>query len=396
MKLLTFTTLYPNSVQIRHGIFVEQRLRHLLASATQITSKVVAPVPWFPFKHQRFGQYSEFALVPAFESRHNIDVHHPRYPVIPKVGMAIAPFLLAAAALPSLRRLIRQGYDFDLIDAHYFYPDGVAAALLGKYLDKPVVITARGSDVNLISQYAIPQRLILWAAKQAHAVITVSQALQQKLIRLGVDTTKITVLRNGVDLQLFTPNRSNQIQPNSPQTLLSVGNLVPLKGHDILLQALTKLPNMQLWIVGDGPEKNALQQLTNQLDIADRVTFLGVVKQEQLTDYYSNADILVLASSSEGWPNVLLEAMACGTPVVATNVNGIPEIVRTPASGTLVDERSPEAFIKGIRALQANYPDRVATRQYAEQFSWDETSNGQLMLFQTILGQIQGIKHGLA
>ena len=158
MKILTFSTLFPNTEKPGHGIFVETRLRHLVASG-QVEARVVAPVPWFPLSHPRFGNYAQFAKVPAAETRSGIAVLHPRYPVIPKVGMNLAPALLAAGARASVARMIDEGYDFDLIDAHYFYPDGVAAAMLGKYFNKPVVITARGSDITQIPAYRLPRRM---------------------------------------------------------------------------------------------------------------------------------------------------------------------------------------------------------------------------------------------
>src|SRR5262245_44262114 len=160
MKLLTFATLYPSSARPGHGIFVETRLRHLLASGSA-QSVVVAPVPWFPAAHEEFGRYGTIARTPRQEVLHGIDVRHPRFPVLPKVGMSLAAFLLAAASAGTLREVREQGYEFDIIDAHYFYPAGVAAALLARHVGKPVVITARGSDINLIARHSIPRRLIL-------------------------------------------------------------------------------------------------------------------------------------------------------------------------------------------------------------------------------------------
>ena len=199
MKILTFSTLFPNTEKPGHGIFVETRLRHLVASG-QVEARVVAPVAWFPSTHPRFGNYAKMARVPRTEVRHGLPVAHPRYPAIPKVGMNVAPFLLAQAARPAIARLIDEGFDFDLIDAHYFYPDGVAAAMLARYFNKPLVITARGSDITLLPQYALPRRMIKWAAQRADAVITVCNALRDEVVALGVEADRVTSLRNGVDL----------------------------------------------------------------------------------------------------------------------------------------------------------------------------------------------------
>lgn len=386
MKILTFSTLYPHSARPSHGIFVETRLRHLLASG-KVESKVVAPVPWFPSRNARFGEYAIHARAPRQETRNGIDVLHPRYPLPPKVGMTLAPFLLAGAVRPVIDRILRT-YAFDLIDAHYFYPDGVAAALLGKRLGKPVVITARGTDVNLIPRYRLPRAMIRWAARRAAGMITVARALKDDLIRIGVPGERIEVLRNGVDLQLFRPVEREATRRKlgmSRTTLLSVGHLIPRKGHELVIGALPRLPDMELVIIGDGPERAALGALARDCGVGNRVRFVGALPQEELRHYYGAGDALVLASSREGWANVLLEAMACGTPVVATTAGGSPEVVAAPEAGRLIAERGPEAVAEGVRGLFAAYPDRDATRRYAEKFGWEETTRGQLRLFERVL-----------
>ena len=387
MKLLTFSTLYPNAEQPNHGIFVETRLRYLIASG-QVSSRVVAPVPWFPSANPRFGSYSAFARVPRTESRHGIAISHPRYPLIPKIGMAAAPALMARAARAEIGRILDEGYDFDIIAAHYFYPDGVAAVMLGKYFNKPVTITARGTDINLIPQFPLPRKMILWAARNAKGLITVCHALKDEMVQLGVAADSITPLRNGVDLQRFAPADRRAARAAlglTHFTLLSVGLLDQRKGHDLVIKALAQLPDVRLLIAGTGPERRALEQLAEQLGVAARVSFLGGVPQVQLANYYNAADVLVLASSREGWANVLLESMACGTPVVASDVWGTPEVVAAPEAGLLMRERTPAALADAVNMLRAQYPDHHATRRYAERFSWDETTQGQIDLFQKII-----------
>jgi teichuronic acid biosynthesis glycosyltransferase TuaC len=389
MKIVTFSTLFPNQAKPSHGIFVETRLRHLVASG-QVESRVVAPVPWFPFAGSRYGRYATFAKVPDSEERYGLQVAHPRYPTIPKIGMNLAPMLLAQGAKRTLSRMIDEGYDFDLIDAHYFYPDGVAAVKLGRYFNKPVVITARGSDVSLIPQYRIPRKLIQWAAVHAAGIITVCNALKTELVALGVDGDKITPLRNGVDLERFQLGDCASLRAAigiTGFTLLSVGHLVPVKGHDLAIGALPLLPGVTLLLAGDGSERRALEAHATKLGVADRVRFLGVVPQAELPRYYGAADALVLASSREGWANVLLEAMACGTPVVASRVWGTPEVVASPDAGILMRERSEQGLADAVNELRAHYPQRAATRRYAEGFSWEATTAGQLNLFRSLTGR---------
>lgn len=381
MKILTFSTLFPNSEKPGHGIFVETRLRHLVASA-EVEARVVAPIPWFPSTNPRFGNYARFAKAPRHEVRHGIEVSHPRYLVVPKVGMNLAPALLAQAAKPTIARMIDEGYDFDLIDAHYFYPDGVAAAMLGRYFNKPLVITARGSDITLFPQYPLPRRMITWAARRADAIITVCNALRDEVVAMGIDAERVVSLRNGVDLELFRPTERSL----SPMfTLLAVGHLVPVKAQDLIIGALTLLPGVRLVLAGDGPDRAKLETLARELKVSDRVTFLGAVPQAQLRGHYGAADALVLSSSREGWANVLLEAMACGTPVVASRVYGTPEVVAAPEAGVLMRERSYQGVADAVNALRAHYPDRGATRRYAERFSWDDTTAGQIRLFDRVL-----------
>jgi teichuronic acid biosynthesis glycosyltransferase TuaC len=382
IRLLTFSTLYPSSNRPTHGIFVETRLRHLLASG-EVESRVIAPVPWFPSAHPRFGDYAKFSAVPKSEVHNGIAVEHPRYLLLPKVGMTSAPFTLARTALVAARKLIASGYDFDAIDAHYFYPDGVAAVMVGEALGKPVLITARGTDISLIPRYALPRRMILNAARKCAAMVTVCAALKDALVALGADPEKISVLRNGVDLELFSPQERSFARAAygvSRYCLVSVGHLVERKGHDLVIAALPELPDAELLIAGTGPEEPRLRALAASMGLTDRVSFLGSLPQKQLCTLYSAADVLVLASSREGWPNVLLEAMACGTPVVAAPVWGTPEVVAAPEAGMLMRERSAAGIAEGVKRLRNAGLNRLATRCYAEKFSWDATTRGQIEL----------------
>lgn len=386
MRLLTFTSLYPHPEKPSHGIFVETRLRHLLASG-EAQSRVVAPVPWFPLTHPMFGHYAGYARIPAAEQRHGIDVLRPRFPAIPKLGMGIAPILLAAGARRTVARVLDLT-GFDVIDAHYFYPDGVAAAMLGRYFNKPVVITARGSDISLIPGHRVARRHIVWAARQARGVVAVCNALRDAMVAIGIPDGKIRTLRNGVDLTLFQPVDREAVRARlgiACYTLIAVGNLVPVKGHDLVIGALPMLPGVRLFIAGSGPLRSQLGELAEHLGVADRVCFLGSLPQEALRDYYSAADALVLASAREGWANVLLEAMACGTPAIAPRVGGIPEVIGSRDAGLICRERSSPAIASAVRELRANPSDRAATRRYAERFSWDETTQGQLRLFRSIV-----------
>lgn len=388
LRILTFSTLFPNVVQPVNGVFVENRLRHLVASGA-VEARVVAPVPWFPQSLARMGRWGRFAAIPTREERHGIAVWHPRHAVIPKIGMSAAPLLMYLGIRQTIARL-RAEADFDLIDAHYFYPDGVAAALIAREFNKPLVITARGTDLNLIPRFALPRTQIRWAAKRADNLITVCAALKQPLLDLGIAAEKVTVLRNGVDLQAFYPRNRAVARHRlkvSGRVVVSVGLLIERKGHHLVIDALARLPEVTLLIAGDGPDRAALTARAAAAGVGERVRVLGEVAQGDLPDIYSAADALVLASSREGWANVLLEAMACGTPVVATDVWGTAEAVTSAAAGRLMPERSAAAIVAAITALFADPPDRAATRRHAERFSWEATTMGQLNLFRQIVAR---------
>ena len=387
LSILTFSTLYPSAARPEHGIFVETRLRHLRASG-RVVGEVIAPSPWFPFAGASFGRYAILAQVPKLETRHGILVHHPRYPVVPRIGMTSAPLALYASTKPLLARLLRRGLRFDLIDAHYFYPDGVAAVMLGRHFGIPVVITARGSDLTQIADYAVPRRMIASAAAKAAGLVTVCQALKDRLVELGVDGARVRVLRNGVDLSLFHPRHRSAARQRlalEQPTLLSVGRLSEVKRQDLAIRALARLRGYRLLIVGDGPLRRSLEIMARDTGVADRVKFLGQIRQESLPSIYAAADALVLSSSREGWANVLLEAMACGTPVVASNVWGNREVVKSPAAGILFDHCTAEGVADACVRLLSAPPSREATRAYAEGFDWSSTTDGQLRLFDEIV-----------
>jgi glycosyltransferase involved in cell wall biosynthesis len=382
------STLFPNDAQPTHGIFVETRLRKLRADG-RVLAQVLAPVPWMP-PLVGYRSLETLRKVPRRAQRYGISVSHPRYLVVPKLGMNIAPYTLYLAMRSELKRLLADGAKVDIIDAHYFYPDGVAATWLAREFDLPIVITARGTDINLIPNYRFPRKLIVSAARSADGIITVCQALKERLIELSVPGRDITVLRNGVDLELFRPRDRIALRRSMGLegfTLASVGHLIERKGHHHVIAALSGLRDATLLIVGGGEERSRLEALAVRLGVAERVRFLGTLDPSALCDVYNCADATVLASSREGWANVLLEAMACGTPVVASAVWGTPEVVASPDAGRLMPSLDANGVIAAITELRRMPPDRAATRRYAEGYDWQSTTDGQVALFREILAR---------
>lgn len=386
MKILCYSTLYPNAAQPAHGVFVENRLRRLVETG-EVEAKVIAPIPWFPFSHPRFGAYAAYAKAPEYEVRHGIEIYHPRYVVLPKFGMNITPHFLARASVKAAVELVSGGFDFDVLDAHYFYPDGVAAAAIAEALKKPFMVTARGTDINLIPENKIARQRIENVCKSANALGAVCQALADEMVALGQPENKTHVLRNGVDLKAFKPVDKAAARRKwgiDGPALVSVGGLVERKGHHLTIEAMQALPQFTFLLAGGGPEQAALLDQAQQQGVSARVKLLGPVAHDELASLFSAADMSILASSREGWANVLLESMACGTPVVATNVWGTPEVVAKSEAGALMAERSAAAIVDSVTALWKRLPDRSATRAYAEGFDWGPTTRKQQALFQQL------------
>ncbi len=372
----------------QHGIFVENRLRQIVETG-EVSAQVIAPVPWFPFKQEIFGHYGSLARIERLEERFDLSIQHPRFLTIPKVGMHLAPELLFRATVNRVKRSVEETRAV-LIDAHYFYPDGVAAAKIGGALGLPVVISARGSDINLIAQYEGPRTRIVEAARDCAVIIAVSQALKERMIDIGIDADRIHVLRNGVDLEVFSPistEIARDMTGIERPTMVAVGNVLSSKGQDVAIRALTLVQNLDLVIVGTGADVPTFQKLAIDLGVVDRVRFVGSVPQAELRSWFSAAEFSVLASMREGSPNVVLESMACGTPVIANDVGGASEIITSPEAGRLMSARTPEALAAAIEGLRASPPDRKATRAWAENFSWESTIEAQVSLYRNVVAQ---------
>jgi glycosyltransferase involved in cell wall biosynthesis len=248
------------------------------------------------------------------------------------------------------------------------------------------VLTARGTDVNVLARDRRVQPAILRAIASATITITVSAALRESLVALGCDAERIACLRNGVDLDLFRPLDRRRARAalgiNAKHVIASVGNLVTEKRHALVIEALAHVADTTFIIVGDGPERTRLESRAVALGVRDRVVFLSSRHQRELVDVYCAADVLVLPSSREGWPNVMLEAMACGTPVVASDVGGVREMMTTAAAGITVRGDDPADFAAAILQVLRTPPHRAQVREHAERFGWDSIVDQQARIYQ--------------
>jgi len=394
MKILVFTGLYPNNVWPNHGIFIQQRMAEV-AKLPQYDMRVVVPVPYYP--PIPMGWRAAYRKIVSSQIVDGIQVDYPRYFMIPKMAMVLQGVMLFCSVLPFVLRL-RKSFPFEVIDAHYVYPDGLAAVLLGWWLQVPVVVSARGSDLNVFEQLPIIRRIIQWTLGRARAVITVSQALKDVTVRLGIPSDKVTVIPNGVNSEKFSPmpkvdaRQKLGLPVGKRKVLVSVGHLTPNKGFDLLIKTLKRLSEKSyettplLIIVGGGAYSKVLERLTEDLGVTQWVRLVGATPHDQLIWYYNAADIVCLLSEREGWPNVILEALACGRPVVATQVGGIPEILTSPQVGRLV-EREVEPLTQCLeQALQQEWNVSKIV-EHAKAFSWPRTARSVGEVLNAVVSQ---------
>jgi len=374
--VLIFTSLFPNRAQPVHGIFIHQRVSHLGAREGN-TVQVIAPVPYLP-RWLRWTRWQTAVQVPAEEKIGGLVVYHPRYFLLPKVSMILHGLLMFLGSWSLARRLKKQ-MDFDCIDAHYVYPDGFAAVLLGRRLGLPVVVSARGTDINLFPTFRTIRPMIRWTLRHAAGIVAVSSSLRDAMVKLGAPAEKIAVIGNGVDVRRFQPVERGSARralglPETGPLIVSVGTLIPTKGHQSLIEALAELapryPNLKAYVVGEGPYRAQLEELAHAKGVQERVFLVGPKPNEDLKLWFSAADVSCLLSSREGWPNVLLETLACGTPVVVTRVGGVPEVICSPDLGVQVDP-DVTSIAAGLElALRKNWSCEALVR-YAQARTWE-------------------------
>jgi glycosyltransferase involved in cell wall biosynthesis len=377
-KLLVFSSLFPSHKRPNAGVFIRERMFRV---TQQIPVIVVSPVPWFPFQGILRYWRPHFRPQPGrYEEQQGVQVYFPRFLSIPGLFKSYDGFFMALGSLPTLIKLRKQ---FNIIDAHFAYPDGYAATLLGKWLKLPVTITLRGTEVPLSKMPGRKARL-LTALKSAARVFSVSDSLKQHVVSLGVESDKIRVIGNGIDVAKFYPlakaaARAELNIPEHAKVLVSVGALVDRKGFHRVIEVLpalaAKYPELIYLIVGgDSPEGNIRERLEHQvktLKLEEKVRFLGTYSSEQLKLPLSAADLFVLATANEGWANVFLEAMACGLPVITTEVGGNKEVVNDPGLGTVVPFGNSAALLAALlQGFEAVW-DRPSIIQYARKNSWD-------------------------
>jgi glycosyltransferase involved in cell wall biosynthesis len=292
---------------------------------------------------------------------------------------------LLASLLPKVRQL-RRRYPFQLLDVHFGHPAAAAAALLSAAFKCPFVVTLRGAETRHAT-YALRRYGMSWALRRACRVITVSERLRQFAIDLGVAPDRICTIPNGINPRIFfqrdraAMRRKYGIAPQQIM-LLSAGNLIELKGHHRVIAALDALRRQGisagLWIAGsagrEGRYEGKIHSLIRDMAIEEQVHFVGRVAPEVLAEYMSAADVFCLASSREGWPNVVHEALGCGTPVVASDVGGVPDLLPSSEYGIVVPVGDQSALETALREALLKTWNREAIAAWGQSRSWEQVA----------------------
>ena len=343
MKLLIITNLFPNNKEANRGIFNKQQFEEL-SKLCEI--KVVAPIPYFRFS---------ISEVPEEEKIEGIEAYHPRYLVTPKLFRSLYGLFFFFGVFGRVKKIYKS-FPFDAILATWVYPDGFASSVIARILKKPLIIKVHGSDVNIFTKYFLRRKMILHAFKRAKKIIAVNNTLKEKIVDLGISPDKIEVISNAVRIDLFKPMDKTWCKkrffiPSKKKVVLYVGNLEKIKGVDILISAMEHLSarNIYLIVVGDGSLRDLLKSKAKALGLEANILFVGPWPHSEIGLWLNAADVVCLPSRNEGCPNVVLEALACGVPIVASRVGGIPEIVNDGENGILVPAEDPLALSEGIR-----------------------------------------------
>ena len=393
MHVALVSTFYPNTAEPVRAVFVRNLVAALGAFAAV---SVVSPVPYAP-PWPRRARWTALRSVPHRSRDGERDVFHPRFVVVPRTE-ALSGLNYCAGVVPVLRRLMRSR-GVDVLHAHCAYPDAVGVALAASLLNVPFVVTAHGSDINVYADNPLIRPQLRWALRRAGAVIAVSAAIQRRIRTLVPDLRDrvIHVPCAGVSRQLFVPRDQGEARRRLglgeiSRLVVFAGRLVPIKAIDVLLRAWEILlqsgqvtPADRLAIIGDGPLRAELEHLAGVGRLRGTVHFAGELPQEDVTHWLSAATAFCLPSRNEGTPNVIVEALASGRPVVASDVGGIPELVSDGGNGLLVKPQDPSSLAAGLaRAFESRWDAAQIAASVAD-YTWENLAKRNYAVLEHVL-----------
>ncbi len=385
MRILTISTLHPNAAAPNFGRFVQLSLDAAdTTGAAEIVRICPTGIPPWPLS-QLVPRYRAQAALPLVDGA----IHRPRWTLLPGIAPARNAQAVAKSVLPLARRLHNE-QPFDAIDAQFFWPDGPAAMIVAQTLGLPFSIKARGADIHHWTTIAGCREQIVAAAQGASGLLAVSEAIKADIAALGVEPAKIRVHHTGIDRTLFHVSdvtraslRQSLPIPAEGALLVCVGALIPRKGQAFVIKALANLPGVRLAIIGAGEDLASLTLLAADTGVSDRVHFLGSLPHAEIARFVQAADVAVLPSSSEGLANAWIEALACGTPLVITDVGGAREVLCTPDAGRIV-ARDAGAIAAAVYALLAQPLERSAVAATVADYSWSRNGAALIDHWRTI------------
>jgi len=390
-KILVLSHLFPNSQNPQFGIFVFNRLQ---AVNRYCELRIVAPVARFPFMGM-FRRYKMHSKIPRHEMYRGLDVLHPHFPIIPKYLKFLDSFSLLLSTFTSIFRL-KKKFSFDLIDMHWTYPEILTGAFWAFWLKCGYIVTIRGNEALYASDHGIRRFVLNYFLRRAHAVITLSSQLKERVREIGVAADKIHVVLNGVNVDEFKLSdkfeaRERLSLPQDSFILLSVGSLILTKGHQHLIELMPSLGkdfSVELFVIGGvGPAGDDLDRLTaliSRLGL-NNVHLIGMKPHEELVHWYNAADMFCLASEGEGCPNVVVEAMASGTPVIVTDVGAVRDLVDTDTKGYVVPCGDLQALEMAIRQSFVRSWDRHAIWASMQDMNWDGCAKSVVNIYERVL-----------
>jgi teichuronic acid biosynthesis glycosyltransferase TuaC len=371
LRVLTLASLFPDQTRPTFGPFVERQTLGI-AAHPDVELRVVSPVGLPPWPLSLHPRYRALAALPLVEQWKDTTVYRPRFIHIPGTSGRFDAGAMARAVAPVLRR-IRAEFAFDVIDAEFFFPDGPAAVQLGEMFGVPVSIKARGADIQFWGVQPATRRQVLDAAKRADGLLAVASALKVDMVALGMEDDKIRVHYTGVDLSLFKAGERAEAQAElaiDGPLVVSVGALIPRKRQALTMEAVATLDGVSLALIGKGEDTEMLRALAAKLGISDRVKILGALPHAKIARWLAAADVMCLPSKSEGLANAWVEALACGTPVVTTDVGGARELMDRADAGHIVAPEV-ETLAAAMDDLISHPRDPLAVRAVAERFTWE-------------------------
>ncbi len=374
MKIALVTRMFPSDYEPYSGTFVYEQAREI---AKRVNLIVINPVVRYPSLPRYNGLNHKRKEIPKYQRLDGFYVYSPNYWYLPKVQNKYAHWNLALTFSLAIWHKAR---DAQLIHVHNAMPDAFAGLIAGRILRKPMVVTCHGSDINTWAVPELPssRRLIISGLMHAQRVIAVSNALGQKIKELGIEKEKIRIISNGFNPDLFFPMNQHDCRkalglPLDKRIYLSVGALRPVKGFNCLISAYGQLKRSGLdfvaYIIGEGKEREKLENQIKKEGLEGTVFLAGTFAHKEIPTWMNAADYVVVSSKNEGWPCNVVESIACGTPVLATPVGGIPKII-THASGYLGSGTSRKDLIDMITKGSNRTYSRTEVIACAQTHTW--------------------------